>query len=92
LQRFIIQTILCPAFPQCVFIPSEDGEIPPTAEKYRKQVYDFLKKLDDDLDLMLKLGSSSQIDSAKKRAAGRTAELPALLFKATKFVNSNMQG
>ena len=22
----------------CVFIPSEDGEIPPNAEKYRKQV------------------------------------------------------
>ena len=27
----------------CVFIPSDDGTVPPAAEKYRKQCYDFLK-------------------------------------------------
>ena len=27
----------------CVFIPSDDGTVPPAAEKYRKQSFDFLK-------------------------------------------------
>lgn len=27
----------------CVFIPSDDGTVPPAAEKYRKQCFDFLK-------------------------------------------------
>ena len=40
----------------CVFIPSEDGEVTPTQEKYRKQSYGFLKDLNNDLDTMISLG------------------------------------
>ena len=46
----------------CVFIPSEDGEVTPTQEKYRKQSYGFLKDLNNDLDTMISLGMNLYVD------------------------------
>ena len=39
----------------CVFIPSEDGEVTPTQEKYRKQSYQFLNGLVIHQELILVL-------------------------------------
>merc|ERR1712146_617083 len=67
----------------CVFIPSEDGEVTPTQEKYRKQSYGFLKELNNDLDTMISLGTERQLLKARMEADKTISGLPANLFKST---------
>ena len=65
--------------------------MPPTAEKYRKQIYGFLKDLNKDIDVLLELANEEQRKQAQTRAASRSAELPKLLFKDSKYMNANYQ-
>lgn len=65
----------------CVFIPSDDGTVPPSAVKYRKQANDFYTTLNEDFDALLKVGSEAQLAKAKVIADKRIAELPQVLFK-----------
>jgi len=67
-----------------VFIPSEDGEIPPAAEKYIKEIYTYLNALNDDLDALIAVGSDEQLAAAKTISTKQIAELPATLFKEVK--------
>lgn len=67
----------------CVFIPSEDGEVTPTQEKYRKQSYGFLKDLNNDLDTMISLATEKQLSTAKTQAEKTISSLPSNLFKST---------
>lgn len=67
----------------CVFIPSEDGEVTPTQEKYRKQSYGFLKDLNNDLDTMISLATEKQLSTAKTQAEKTISGLPSNLFKST---------
>ena len=39
----------------CVFIPSDDGTVPPAAEKYRKQSFDFLKVLQNFRRILIRI-------------------------------------
>jgi 16S rRNA G966 N2-methylase RsmD len=43
-----------------IFIPSEDGSVTPTQEKYRKQTYDVCDRLSSELDKLLRLGGDSK--------------------------------
>eukprot|EP01038_Epipyxis_sp_PR26KG_P009474 gene9474-12763_t len=64
----------------CVFIPSDDGEIPPNAIKYRKQSVDFYNSFNSDVDTILKVASPSQLDSAQKLADVIIKGLPTTLL------------
>eukprot|EP00596_Hydrurales_sp_CCMP1899_P006214 CAMPEP_0119034784 /NCGR_PEP_ID=MMETSP1177-20130426/1798_1 /TAXON_ID=2985 /ORGANISM="Ochromonas sp, Strain CCMP1899" /LENGTH=221 /DNA_ID=CAMNT_0006992487 /DNA_START=98 /DNA_END=763 /DNA_ORIENTATION=- len=66
----------------CNFIPGDDdGLVPPAAEKYRKQCFDFLKQLRGELELLLKVGSPPQIAKAQVKAGVTIKALPPVLFK-----------
>eukprot|EP01037_Dinobryon_pediforme_P019358 gene19358-19768_t len=65
----------------CVFIPSDDGTVPPSAEKYRKQSKDFYKSFNNDLDVVLAVASADQLARAQKLADQNLATLPPILFK-----------
>jgi hypothetical protein len=53
----------------CVFIPSDDGTVPPAAEKYRKQCFDFLKVTTS----CLSHSSYRSMDSIRHTATSETA-------------------
>ena len=65
----------------CVFIPTVNGEIPPSAEKYRKQANDFYDQFNSDIDIMLKVGSAAQLKEADTLASERLQLRPKVLFK-----------
>lgn len=67
-----------------VFIPSEDGIPPPSAEKYVKQSKDFYGTLDSDLSVMLKVASAKQLGEAQLIAEKSLKEMPDFLFKTPK--------
>jgi len=64
-----------------VFIPGDAGEIPPSAEKYRKQCVTFYNAFNADIDLMLKLGSTEQLSKAQAISDANVLTLPPVLFK-----------
>lgn len=64
-----------------IFIPTEDGELPPSAEKYIKQSNDFYSALEKDLDLMLKVASDAQLSEAQSISDKELKEYPGFLFK-----------
>ena len=64
-----------------IFIPTEDGELPPSAEKYIKQSNGFYSSLENDLDVMLKVASDSQLSEAQTIADKELKDYPAFLFK-----------
>lgn len=65
----------------CVFIPSDDGTVPPNAEKYRNQAFNFYSAFNQDIDSLLKLGNEDQMGKARSKAALRVKGLPPVLFK-----------
>ena len=64
-----------------IFIPSDDGLPPPSAEKYIKQSADEFADLNRDLDVMLKLPTAAQMQEAQSLAAKELKAAPAFLFK-----------
>lgn len=66
-----------------IFIPSEDGELPPSAVKYQKQTNDFFDALDTDLNTMLRAGGKLQLDQAQVKADKEMKSFPEFLFKPT---------
>jgi hypothetical protein len=66
----------------CIFIPSDDGTVPPSAEKYRKQAYGYLASVRSDLDIFLKLASPELLAKASSKADSDIKALPNVLFKA----------
>jgi len=67
-----------------IFIPSEDGEVTPTQEKYRKQSYEFYDALNNDFDALLKLASDKQIAKATAVKDAEIAKMPKILFEKPK--------
>jgi hypothetical protein len=65
----------------CVFIPSDDGTVPPSAEKYRKQATNYYKSFLEDIQTILDVASESQLERAKAIAKEKLPTLPAVLFK-----------
>lgn len=65
----------------CVFIPSDDGTVPPSAEKYRTQAYNFYTAFNNDIDTLLKLANEDQLQKAQEIAKKRSKNLPPVLFK-----------
>eukprot|EP01036_Dinobryon_divergens_P031428 gene31428-40822_t len=65
----------------CVFIPSDDGTVPPSAEKYRKQAKDFYNSFLADLDTVLAVASAAQRSRAQSLADESIKSLPPILFK-----------
>lgn len=72
----------------CVFIPSDDGAVPPNAEKYRKQAYDFYDSFNNDIDLILKIANEEQLNKANQLADKKLQQLPPVLFKSTDNIRS----
>jgi hypothetical protein len=68
----------------CLFIPSDDGTVPQSAEKYRKEAIDFYNSVNKSIDIMLKVGNEKQLAAAKVKATAAVKTLPPVLFKATK--------
>lgn len=68
----------------CVFIPSDDGTVPPSAEKYRKQTIGFYNSFVDDMNALLRVGSSDQLASARALANKALLDVPKVLFKDVK--------
>ena len=64
-----------------IFIPTEDGELPPSAVKYVKQTGGFYSALEKDLDMMLKVASESQLAEAQGIADKELQDYPGFLFK-----------
>jgi hypothetical protein len=69
----------------CVFIPSEDGTVPPSAEKYRKQAYQYYESFIKDIDTILKVASDKYLLLAQKKADEDLKKLPPVLFKEVKI-------
>jgi len=69
-----------------IFIPSEDGSVTPTQEKYRKQTYDVCDRLSSELDKLLRLGGDSkEYEKAKVLSQSNLQSYPKVLFtKVTK--------
>eukprot|EP01039_Chlorochromonas_danica_P000327 gene327-351_t len=65
----------------CVFIPSEDGSIPPNAMKYRKQAKEFYEAFNQDADILIKVATTEQLTKAQRLASDRISKLPVVLFK-----------
>jgi intergrase/recombinase len=65
----------------CVFIPSEDGSIPPSAEKYRTEASNYYTLFLQDLEKLLKLGSDDQLQRAQSLADVNMKSMPKVLFK-----------
>lgn len=68
----------------CIFIPSDDGTVPPSADKYRKQANDFYDTALSSIDVILKVANERQIAAATKLADAATKTLPPVLFKDVK--------
>lgn len=69
----------------CVFIPSEDGEITSSQEKYRQQSYTFYDSLLKDFDDVIKVAPEAQLKAAQEIAAIDIKKLPPILFKSANF-------
>eukprot|EP00607_Mallomonas_marina_P007785 CAMPEP_0182417630 /NCGR_PEP_ID=MMETSP1167-20130531/2086_1 /TAXON_ID=2988 /ORGANISM="Mallomonas Sp, Strain CCMP3275" /LENGTH=203 /DNA_ID=CAMNT_0024591325 /DNA_START=144 /DNA_END=755 /DNA_ORIENTATION=+ len=67
-----------------IFIPSEGGEIPPSAEKYQKQSVGYYQTLNNDLDMLIKAGNEKQIQAASAKAEEELKTVPKFLFKDAK--------
>ena len=69
-----------------IFIPSEDGSVTPTQEKYRKQTYDVCDRLSNELDKLLLLGGNSkEFEKAQVLSQSNLQSYPKVLFtKVTK--------
>mmetsp|Transcript_30042 Transcript_30042/g.41251 ORF Transcript_30042/g.41251 Transcript_30042/m.41251 type:complete len:211 (+) Transcript_30042:3-635(+) len=65
----------------CVFIPTDDGTVPPAAEKYRKQTKDFYNSFNSDIDTLLKVASEEQLSKAQSLATLNLKSRPPVLFK-----------
>jgi hypothetical protein len=65
----------------CIFIPSDDGTVPPSAEKYRKQAYGYLESLRSDFDILLKVATDDIIKKANAKSDADVKNLPKVLFK-----------
>lgn len=76
----------------CIFIPSDDGAVPTTAEKYRKQAYDFYDSINLSIDTILKVGSKEQLAKATKLAEAAAVKLPKSLFKEKKDTKTPTEG
>lgn len=64
-----------------IFIPSEDGSVTPTQEKYRKQTYDVYDRLSSELDKLLRLGGNSkEFEKAKILSQSNLQTYPKVLF------------
>lgn len=61
----------------------DDGKPPPAAEKYIKMLKEYLANVNSVFDLLISLGTESQVAAAKKGAETRMATLPFkdVLFK-----------
>ena len=66
----------------CVFIPSEDGTISATQEKYRQQSYTFYNSLLKDFDDVIKVAPDAQLKEAQAIADVDIKKLPKVLFKS----------
>jgi hypothetical protein len=66
----------------CVFIPSEDGTISTTQEKYRQQSYTFYNSLLKDFDDVIKVAPDAQLKEAQAIADVDIKKLPKVLFKS----------
>lgn len=71
----------------CVFIPTVNGEVPPSAEKYRKQAEGYYEQFMADAYTLLTAGSAEQLAAARILAAQRLATYPKVLFKETTTKN-----
>jgi hypothetical protein len=66
----------------CVFIPSDDGTIPPSAEKYRKEAINYYKSFKNDISLLIKVANEEQLAKAQAKADELAKKLPPVLFKS----------
>lgn len=66
----------------CIFIPTEDGTIPPSAEKYRKEAVAYYNSFITDLDTLLKVANKNQLAEAQKIATIALDKMPKGLFKS----------
>jgi len=64
-----------------VFIPAEEGDIPPSAVKYQKQVVDFYNSLNSDLETLSKAATAAQIEAAAVQSEAELKKLPTFLFR-----------
>ena len=65
----------------CIFIPSDDGSVPPSAVKYRNEAQNYYKSFNSDISALLKLANESQLQAATKKAEAAINEMPKVLFK-----------
>ena len=64
------------------FLPGDEyGVLPPSAEKYIKETVDYVKKYDESIDILLKLGNEEQLGKAKKLADEGLKAVPPKFFK-----------
>ena len=64
------------------FLPGDDmGVLPPSAAKYIKETADYVKKYDQSIDTLLKLGNEEQLGKAKKLAVEGLKAVPPKFFK-----------
>lgn len=66
----------------CVFVPSEDGTVNPTQEKYRKQSYTFYDSLLNDFNDLIAVSPEKELKEAQERVAGDLKKMPKILFKS----------
>lgn len=68
-----------------IFIPpAEDGLIPPSAVKFRKQAIDYLNAFRKDLDTFIEVPDETTLAKAKAASAKMVDGLPPILFKVVK--------
>lgn len=65
----------------CIFIPSDEVNVPDSAVKYRKEANNYYKAFNADIATLLKLGSAAQLESAQRAADAVVAAAPKVLFK-----------
>lgn len=66
----------------CVFIPSEDGTVTGTQQKYITQSYMFYDTLLKDFDDVIKVSPAAELKEAEAIAATEIKKLPPILFKS----------
>ena len=65
----------------CVFIPSVNGEISPSAMKYQKQAKDYYDQFNSDADILLKVAGEKQLTTAQSLAQSALKDLPSNILK-----------
>lgn len=63
----------------CVFIPTDDMSIPPNAEKYRKDAFNFYDAFNQDCDILLAVASEAEKSAAESAAAALIKAAPTVL-------------